>query len=210
MSRFIENIFAVAALVATEAWFLHGYFAGKPDFEPGIAFLAALGILLAKDPIRARISTSPTVPISAPSIQAKDHDRRLFVEFLATLPTEPTIRLLRDQDFGDSVRTKSIDPLFDFARIFESVEKEFLDQELEEQKRRLWVAADQLTQEINGRTVPIRMEGFISVFSDQQRSSGQPRPLSVLEDAKVLNRLATEFVTQYEGFVRSCRSKLAQ
>ena len=131
-------------------------------------------------------------------------------KFLVTLPTEPTIRLLRDQNFGDAIHKKSIDPLFNFAHVWESVEKEFLDPELEGAKKALHAAADKLTQEISGRTVPVRMEGFISVFSDQQRSSGQPRPHEVLEDARVLNDLASSFVPLYDEFVRKCRSRLLQ
>ena len=46
MRPLVENIFAVGAVIGTEAWFLHGYFAGKPEFEPAIAFIAALGVLL--------------------------------------------------------------------------------------------------------------------------------------------------------------------
>lgn len=199
MRQFVENVVAVVVLVATEAWFLQGYFAGKPEFEPAIAFIVAVGVLLGKEPIRSALSRST---------QATQHDKDLFAEFLAVLPDEPTIRLLKAQNFGDAVRKKSIDPLFDFAHVWDSVEKEFLDGELEREKKALLAAADQLTQEIAGRTVPVRMEGFISVFSDQQRSTGQPRPPEVLEDARILNKLASEFVPKYEAFVRDCRSKL--
>jgi hypothetical protein len=185
------GLFAVAALAGTEAWSLQGYFAGKPEFEPAM--------LPAKDSIRSALSK--------PS-QSNSHDRALFEEFLEVLPAEPTIRLLKDQNFGDAIRKKSIDPLFDFAYLWENVEKEFLDRKLEREKKALHAAAGDLTQEIAGRTVPVRMEGFISVFSDQQRASGQPRAPEVLEDARVLNDLASAFVPKYESFVRTCRSRL--
>jgi hypothetical protein len=199
MRQFVENLVAVAALIAAETWFLEGYFAGKPEFEPAIALIAAVGAVLLREPIRSAFSK--------PS-QTSSHDSSLFEEFMKILPHEPTIRLLKEQNFGDAVRKKSIDPLFDFAHVWESVEKEFLDAELEKERKALHAAACKLAQEVAGRTVPVRMEGFISVFSDRQREGGQPRPPEVLEDARVLNELASAFVPQYERFVRLCRSKL--
>src|SRR5207247_1221004 len=47
---------AVAALVGAEAWFLHGFYAGKPEYDAALALVAALGVLLAKDSIRAKLA----------------------------------------------------------------------------------------------------------------------------------------------------------
>ena len=199
MRNFLENLFAVGALIGTEAWFLNGYFHGAPDFEPAIAFVAALGVLLAKDPVRAHFAKK-----GLPA----DHDSRLYDDFLSLLPFEPAIRLLRDQDFQAPVHRASLQPLFDFAREWESVEKEFLNADLERERKALHTAAHDLVQEIARRTVPVRNEGFISVQSDRHRESADPWPPDVLEDARVLNRAATSFVAKHEAFVRECRRKL--
>lgn len=201
MRSLIENLFATAAVVGTEAWFLKGYFAGQPDFEPAIALIAAIGVLLAKDPIRTRLS--------APDA-SKTHDQALFGEFLQILPFDPSIRFLRDQDFADSIHRASLQPLFDFAFTWQNVEKEFLDKELERERKALVDASQQFKQEIAGRTIPIRMEGFISAYSDQQRAGGHGRPPEVIEDGRVLNALATAFVPKYESFLRLCKAKLAK
>ena len=202
MRLFIENIFTVAALVGTEAWFLHGYFAGQPDFEPAIAFIAAVGIILAKEPLKAKFSGISDDP---------SHDQSLFQKFLVTLPTEPTVRLLKEQDFGDSFRKKNIDPLFEFSATWGNVENEFIDPKLEKEKKSLLALANQLVNEIAARTVPVgSTQGNISVFSDQLRATGNPRPPNVLEDARVLNAKASEFVPRYEAFVRTCRAKLTR
>ena len=201
MRLFIENLFAVSALVGTEAWFLKGFFAGQPDFEPALAFVAALGVLLAKEPLKARFKSTGG---------ARSHDQQLFQSFLNALPTEPTIRFLKDHDFGGSFDKQSIKPLNDFVYTWESVEKEFLDTEVEKQKKILFSLASKLASEIAGRTVPLRDGNYLSVYSDQQRASNQSRPASVIEDAKLLNATASEFVPKYEEFVRFCRSKFAE
>lgn len=199
MRLFIENFFAVAVLAGAEAWFLKGYFAGQPDFEPAIAFVTALGVLLAKEPLKAHFKSTGG---------ARSHDQQLFHAFLNALPTEPTIRFLKDHDFGGSFDKQAIKPLNDFVYTWESVEKEFLDAEVEKLKKTLFFLASKLASEIAGRTVPLRDGSYLSVYTDQQRASG-PRSASVIEDAKVLNATASAFVPKYEEFVRVCRSKFA-
>ena len=201
MRLFIENLFAVLVLVGTEAWFLKGYFAGQPDFEPALAFVVALGVLLAKEPLKARFKSTES---------ARSHDQKLFQAFLNALPAEPTIRFLKDHDFGGSFDKKAIKPLNDFVYTWESVEKEFLDTKVEKQKKILFSLASKLASEIAGRTVPLRDGNYLSVYSDQQRASSQSRPASVIEDAKLLNATASAFVPKYEEFVRFCRSKFTE
>ena len=200
MRKFMEDFLAIAVLVGTEAWFLHGYFAGSPDFEPAIGFIAALGVVLAKEPVRAHLSSrTPNT----------SHDRELFSSFLNAFPPDKTTRFFRAQDFGDSFQKSNIGSLYEFVETWESVEKEFLDKTLEGKRKALYTAASELASEIAGRTVPLRGGHFVSVYSDQQRATG-PRPESVIEDAKVLNQKASSFLPVYEDFIRSCRAKFSE
>lgn len=201
MRKFIEDLFAIAMLIGTEAWFLKGYYAGQSDFEPALAFVASLGVLLAKDPIRAHFK---------PADGNTNHDQQLFQSFLNVLPPNQTTRFFKEHDFGDSFLKSDVAPLYAFVETWDSVEKEFLDKELESKRNSLYALASELASEIAGRTVPLRGGDFVSVFSDQQRASGQPRPDSVINDAKVINGKASQFVPKYEEFVRICRSKLAK
>lgn len=200
MQKFVEDLFAVVLLVGTEAWFLNGFFAGQPDFESGLAFLAALGVVLAKDPVRAHF---------APRLETNSgHDKELFQSFLNLLPPNQTTRFFREHDFGGSFSKSDVAPLHAFVETWNSVDKEFLDRELEEKRKALYSFASQLATEISGRTVPINAGDFCSVFSDQQRATGQPRPAHVIEDARVLNEKSLLFVPIYEEFVRLCKAKL--
>jgi hypothetical protein len=200
MRKFVEDFFAVAFLVGSEAWFLKGYFAGQPDFEPGLAFLAALGAILAKDPIRARFASSQE--------GSSSHDKALFQSFLSALPPNQTTSFFKEHDFGGSFQKSAVAPLYAFVSTWGSVDNEFLDEDLEKKKKALYSFASELSSEIACRTVPLRNGDLVSVFSDQQRATGQPRPESVIEDAKVLNEKSAQFVPMYEDFVRACKAKL--
>jgi hypothetical protein len=201
MRRFIEDIVAIAILVFTEAWFLHGYFSGNPEFEPAIGFIAALGAMLAKDPVRAHFSPKTDKE------PCRNHDKELFGRFLEVFPPDKTIRFLKDQNFGDSFHRSSVVPLYAFVETWDSVEKEFLDKTLEKKRRSLYAAASQLATEISRRTAPLNGGQLVSVYTDQQRSAG-PRPKFVIEDARILNANASEFLPVYEDFIRSCRETL--
>jgi hypothetical protein len=200
MRKLLENFFTVAALVGTEAWFLKGYFSNQPDFEPALAFIAALGAALAKDPIRARFVSSEE--------PASVHDKELFRSFTNLLLPNETSKFFKEHDFGGPFPKSEVAPLYSFVNSWGSVDKEFLDEKLELKRKAIYALAGELVNEIGSRTVPIRSGDFISVFSDQQRATGQPRPISVIEDAKILNEKSSLFASKYEEFVRLCKVKL--
>jgi hypothetical protein len=197
----LENVIALGVLLLTEAWFLSGYFVGKSEFEPFIAFVAALGVIFAKEPLKAKFGVGGDM---------RCHDQALFEEFQQALPVEPTIRLLKEPNFGDSFSGDAIQPLINFVNCWNTVDKEFLDKALEKKRKMLYKEASALSFTFTQRTAPVgRGHGYIlSVFSDSDRASGLPRPPSVLEDARVLNVMASEFVPKYEAFVRTCKAKL--
>ena len=135
------------------------------------------------------------------------HDQRLYEEFKVILGFDPAIRLLRDHDFGGSFQRKAIQPLFDFSETWDSPEKEFMDTELQIGLATLYEAANNLVNHLAEKTVPIGNGDFASVFSDQLRNQG-PRPDWVIQEARLLNKQASQFVPIYERFMRQCREKL--
>jgi hypothetical protein len=195
MKLTLENLIAILVLMLVEAWLIKSNY----DWEPAIALIVAFGAIFAKEPIKHRFGIGS---------DSKDHDQRLFSEFLQSLPIETCIHLLKHHDFGDSFRKEWINPLYSFSSAWGEVDKEFIDKSLEKQKSKLYSAAKKLSIEIAGRTVPVGSGEFCSVYSDSQRADG-PRPPSVLEDAKVLNQLSREFIPIYESFVRLGKRKLA-
>lgn len=193
----LENIILVISLVLIEAWFLSGYFSGNPEYEPAIAFLTVLGAIFTKDRIKEKLGIGG---------EPNSHDLALFGEFQGLFPVEPTLHLLKETDFGASFRKDAIQPLYDFVETWNSVEKEFLSKKLERERKSLYAAASELASEFVKRTVPIGSGDFISVLPDNLQ--GGPRPVHVVEDARVLNAKAREFTPKYESFVRTCKAAL--
>ena len=201
MKIILENLITVAALILSEAWFLSGYFAGNPEYEPAIVFIAALGVLLSKDPIKRKFGIDNN---------SRSHDQSVFQKFSEIFPAEPTLRFLKEHDFGGSFRRANIKSLNDFVETWDSIENEFLNKKLEKKKKELYSKAEKLATEIARRTVPLSGGELSSVYSDNLRNAGGPRPKHVIEDAIILNEIATEFVPKYEEFVRFCRKVLSR
>jgi len=135
------------------------------------------------------------------------HDLKLFQELQGTFGFEPSVRLIRDQNFGDSFSRKAIQPLYEFVETWDQPEKEFLDKELQAGLVELYRVANDFAMQVVQKTVPIGKGDLLSVFSDNLRAQG-PRPDWVKEDARVLNEKARQFVPIYEHFLRLCREKL--
>lgn len=195
MRKFLIDVISIFSLLAAEAWFLKGYFAGNTEFEPLITLLGLIALALAKDPLIEK--TRP---------KSIEYDRLIFKDFLATLPPDNTTRFLKDHDFGNSFPQSEIRPLYNFVENWDKVDKEFINKKLEEKKKSFYKEARNLASEIASRTVPVRGD-HISVFPDHMRNIGE-RPPSVIEDAKILNSLSSNFITIYENFIRDCRAVL--
>lgn len=193
-------IFEIIALVVTAVLAILWIRDPSGNYEPWTILCALVGVIA--EIYRRFKHKTPNNSVS------RSHDQALFHEFQQILPAEPTLRLFKEHDFGNSFRKQAIGPLYDFVATWDTVEKEFLNKEVESKKKSLYSAAEDLAMEFARRTVPIGAGDFASVFSDNQRNSGHPRPPSVIEDARVLNEKTTEFVPKYEDFVRTSRSKL--
>ncbi len=193
----IENIIVISTLVLSEAWFLSGYFSGQPDFEPAIAFFISLGAIFTKDKIKEKLGVGSKI---------SSHDLELFEEFQRVFPIDPTLRVLKETDFGDAFRKEEIKPLYRFVDTWDSVDKEFLNKKLEKKRQELYKAAKDLAHEFAKHTVTVGAGDFVSVFPDNLR--GGPRPDHVIESARVLNEKSSKFTPQYESFVRQCKSAL--
>jgi hypothetical protein len=150
----------------------------------------------------------PAQGIAGAVVAGPSHDQALFQKFKSELAYEPSIRLLKEQDFGGSFPRSFIKPLFSFVDSWDTPEHEFLNQELQAELQNFYKEARMVAECIAVRTVPIGGGDMLSVYSDQQRAMG-PRSEEVIREAKEMNEAANRFVPIYEIFLRLCRAKLA-
>lgn len=187
-----------------------------------------LGIMQIQEELRRRFATNPgkvgdesemgtaaaAVAATAAASQLRKppprkHDVLLFEELQDVLPFEPTVRLIRDHDFGSSFSRAAVQPLFDFVETWDSPEREFIDGDLQAKLTDLYQAAAKLSEEIVTLAVPIGpKQDRLSVYADAVRERGGSRPKWVIEDGRKLNAAARGFSPLYEEFFRFARQRL--
>lgn len=193
----------ILATLVPAAWCAVELYEGHSlSFSSVAAFLPAVAALVAY--LKTEGSASRTAA-AAPSVAA--HDQVLFADFQAALPFEPTIRVLREANFGADYRAEWLQPLNRFVESWDDPNREFLDATLEAERLALYRAALALATDFARETVPNdHNEGWRTVYPWRER--GGPRPAHVLESARVLNEAARSFVPRYELFVRLARQRL--
>lgn len=185
------------AILGVAGWFVHSVYVGEWLWGSGTTLLIAIASRLA---VQRLAKEEPA---------GREHDRALLSEFERALPMEPTMRMVRDVDFGSDLRAEWVRPLYRFADNWTGPNREFVDDDLNARFEAFKKEAFSFAELIARETVPEGVDGqIITVFP--MRDRGGPRPEDVRESARLLNEAARPFYKHYEEFVRHCRRKLAK
>ena len=115
------------------------------------------------------------------------------------------VKFLKEQDFKGSFLHDYITPLIEFVTTLDNPEHEFLDPELEEQRKKLFISAKQLANTIGNKTTFIN--GSVQSVKPNHLQSG-PIPDWVLKDGEEINEAADAFTNKHEEFIRFAKKKL--
>ncbi|MEC4338613.1 hypothetical protein VPH13_07770 [Stenotrophomonas pavanii] len=205
--RILLLVVSILAALVPGAWCVQELMqGGSLSFSSVTAFLPALAALIGFFAMGApRRSDVGSVTPVAPAVAA--HDLELFERFQKELPFNPTVKLLREADFGADYRAEWLQPLNRFVEDWDNPNYEFLDPALNEARSILYASARSLAFDFARETVPHDgNEGWRTVYPWRDRTG--PRPQHVLESARVLNEASRSFVPLYENFVRLGRQRL--
>ncbi|HEL3005582.1 TPA: hypothetical protein UM358_000503 [Stenotrophomonas maltophilia] len=202
--RIVLLVISILAAFVPGVWCVLEFMqSGSLSFSSVTAFLPAMAALAGFFVMGA--PTKPGRGAVASAIAA--HDLELFEKFQKDLPFNPTIKLLREADFGMDYRADWLQPLNWFVEDWDNPNCEFIDPALEEARAELYVSARSLAFDFARETVPHDgNEGWRTVYPWRDRRGR--RPQHVLESAQVLNEASRSFVPLYENFVRLARRRL--
>ena len=137
-----------------------------------------------------------------------DVDRGLFRDFLRDLPSgRSSVHFLRTHDFYNSFNIISIDQIDNFTVIWDNVEKEFLDTELEGQKKRLYEKLNEFNSKLSFRAFPIMGGEIYTCIPDACRGA-YDYPSQIKNNIDDLNELARECYRLHQEFIQFARQKL--
>jgi hypothetical protein len=145
--------------------------------------------------------------ISARRLKIKEADWELFGELKEALPSNGSIRFIRDFVMGSaSFNMRSLDDLYNFLRDWDDVEHEFLDKELEEKRSYLFTLIDEYLSLIAINTFPTKDGSMQSVPSEWVYEQNE-RYMRVVNE---LHGKAEEIVKTHQDLIRTARYKLEQ
>jgi predicted nucleotide-binding protein len=141
----------------------------------------------------------------AESLKIKEADRQLYAELREALPSNGSIRFIRDLIMGGSAfDMKKLDDLYNFMRDWNDVEHEFLDKELEERRNRLYTLIEEYLELIGLYTFPTENGAMQSLpsglaYSDNER---------YVREVNQLHNKAAEVFKAHQDLIRTTRYKL--
>ena len=186
----ILKIANLVSLLLAEAWFIN-----SPDWEPAILFITLLGTLIAQE-----IKSKNDKPINNTS----EHDKSLYEQFLKELPFEGSIEFIRDHDFHYSFLLEDIKQLMKFTREWDNAEHEFLNNDLENDKKELFNKIKKFVYDSGMKTFP--RGGMQSVMNDLDEEHNLTK--STRENIVLLNNYGDDIFELHQKFVRKGKNTL--
>lgn len=118
------------------------------------------------------------------------------------------INFYAEHDFNGTFRAEHWNQLSRFCDTWYDVTHEFVDEELEAQKKQLYEASCKLGNVISKNTTPINLE-FYSVYPNSKIYSESERE-RFRNEANEINAQCHPFVTECESFIRYAKKRLSQ
>ena len=140
----------------------------------------------------------------------QERDRRIYQDFITRLPSSPTMRFVREQDFGSTYDGKRLDPLIAFLDKCDGAEHQFSDVELERLRKSFFVAAAKFTNFEANNTWPVGA-GKSEYRSVSTQKMGKYDPAVEASDksrAEKLNRAADVAYKAHQALVKQAGETL--
>lgn len=177
------------------------------DYWVGFALIVAA--LLHNVLYRYFVYKEKLASVAVASKRGSAHDRKLFDKFLEEFPSgSDSVNMLRHHDFANSFHIGRLVSLDKFVNEWDTVEREFLDAELEEMRKELWVKCREFDYKLSLGSWDINGgPGFTCIPDNYRGSDDWPEHV----DVKIgeLNGLATECYKLYAAFVRLGKKALS-
>lgn len=177
------------------------------DYWVGAALIT--GALLHNVANRYLIYKEKQSSIPLTSGRSNQIDKGLFEKFLEDFPSNSgSINMLRQQNFSNSFNINRLVNLEKFVEEWDTIEREFLNADLERRRRELWDACYTFNCKLSVGAYDLNGGPAFSCIPDAYRGTGN-WPKHVDEKIAELNELARTCLKSYEEFVRFGRKFLA-
>lgn len=131
-------------------------------------------------------------------------DRATFEDFKKVVPSNGTIRFMREYDFGGIIDWKALQDIDRFYYDRNGPDHTFLDERLESARLAFRECCKNFLSYASTNTSPLNTPGFVKVPDELE----QKNPEKYWEIVKHLNSVADDLVESYDALVTAARTKL--
>jgi hypothetical protein len=189
---FVVRLLALAGVILSAAWF-----GSKPGWNPSVAFVAALSMLLLSEHAASKLAPAAS---ALPQRSQAPVDRKLLEEFLIGFPDDGPLRYFATRTAANPFHRQTLFDLEASAMQWSGADREFLNPALEAAKRRLMSGILQFIHYVAMNTFPAGTE--------VGELSAQWSPKERAEAREHIDSLAQALYLQYQEFVRLARRVL--
>jgi len=194
------KILTLIGMLATVAWFFWNPVSWVFQWAPIASFFIMLAGFFALEKEGSNASEEKQEE------KAHPNDVQLFREFLELLPSNTVIEFLKYHDFLADFDPARIDPLRKFIFKWDNSEHIFQDSELEELRKSLMAAGEDLSNKISVNTM-LNDRKFLAVRVDRLRDIKEHEE-RFRKEAKIINDASSEFVRLHQELARKGRQKI--
>lgn len=195
----LAKVLTVTGMLATVAWFFWNPEGWVFQWEPIVVFLLSLAGFFAAEKTGSSSKQERQVENSHPN------DVQLFERLLEVLPSKTFIEFLKQHDFLLDFQLEGVDPLRRFINEWDNAEHEFQDSELEELRKSLMDAGNDLSYKISKYTSQ-NNSGWQAVRPDRLKHVEEHEE-RFRKEAGIIDAASDEFVRIHQELVRKGRQK---
>lgn len=135
-------------------------------------------------------------------------DTQLFKKLLETLPSDGNMRFLREHSFFDSFELGSIKQVINFYDYWNNAEYEFINEELETLRKRLYQNIQDFVG-VSSTGTYSQSGGWFSAIPDRYQGEEENLPIHVVEKIKKMNDLAEQVYQSHQELIRRAKQVLS-
>ncbi|CAN7390268.1 hypothetical protein LJR235_002322 [Pararhizobium sp. LjRoot235] len=139
--------------------------------------------------------------------ERREMDIRLFDALTTLLPSNSgALYLAKEHHFGNSFAIAALNPVTEFVQTWDKAEFEFVNKDIEVDKRNLMGLAGDFTSKVAQYTAPNGFGMQSAIPRGIDPDFGLPEHIS--QEIRELNEAASAFYTAHQSFIRAAREKL--
>jgi hypothetical protein len=138
---------------------------------------------------------------SPPQQKLHKHDKKLYKQFLNTLPSKGSIQFIYEHNFHYEFKQSRLEELFSFSEEWDNAEFEFINEELEQIRNKLLILINEFLYKLGNSVRPLHINELYTIFP-MSISRGDKLPENLRIEIQSINLYGDPIYETHQKLVR--------